>query len=96
VGDRDGTALGDEEVHVTCWLRDGAFQTLPANKSTVDIGEELYDDGPQGSAVIHGAVTLAQPDSIRFTCKSEHGDSDPDRADDMVMTAMKIGTLATP
>ena len=96
VGDRSGTALGDEEVHVRCSLRNGAFQALPASESVVDIGEELFDDGPQASATVHGAVTLASPDSIRFTCTSLHGDSEPDEADDVVMTAVKIGTLTTP
>ena len=96
VGDRDGTALGDEEVHVTCSLRNGAFQSLPANESTVDIGEELFDSGPQGTAVVHGAITLASADSVRFTCRGDHGDSDPDRADNAVLTALKIATVATP
>ena len=96
VGDRSGTALGDEEVHVRCSLRNGAFEPLPASESVVDIGEELFDDGPQASATIHGAVTLASPDSIRFTCMGLHGDSEPDEADDVVMTAVRIGTLTTP
>ena len=96
VGDRSGTALGDEEVHVRCSLRNGAFEPLPASESVVDIGEELFDDGPQASATVHGAVTLASPDSIRFTCMGLHGDSEPDEADDVVMTAVRIGTLTTP
>jgi len=96
VGDRSGTALGGEEAHVTCSLRNGAFQALPAIESTVDIGEELFDSGPEASAVVHGAITLASADSIRFTCTGRHGDSEPDEADGIVMTAMKVGTLTTP
>ena len=96
VGDRSGTALGDEEAHVSCSLRDGAFAPLSAIESTVDIGEELFDSGPEASAVVHGAITLANADSVRFTCVGRHGDSEPDEADGIVMTAMKIGTLTTP
>ena len=55
VGDRDGTARGDEEVAVDCRLRNNAFASLPLKESFVEIGEESADDGPAGTAVIHGA-----------------------------------------
>jgi len=76
--------------------RNGAFAPLPANESTVDIGDELFDSGPDASAVVHGAITLASADSIRFTCTGRHCDSEPDEADNIVMTAVKVGTIATP
>jgi hypothetical protein len=96
VGDRSGTINGDEQAHVTCSLRNGAFAPLPAIESTVDIGEELFDDGPEASAVVHGAITLASADSVRFTCTARHGDSEPDEADNVVLTALKIEALTTP
>ena len=86
---------GDEEVSVRCSLRNGAFNPLPAIDSFVDIGEES-GDGPSGSAVVHGAVTLASDDSIRFTCLSGGGDDEREEADGNVMTAVRIGTLTTP
>jgi hypothetical protein len=86
---------GDEEVSVRCFLRNGAFASLPVADSFVDIGEES-GDGPSGSAVVHGAVTLTSDDSVRFTCLSSGGDDEREEADGNVMTAVKIGTLVTP
>jgi hypothetical protein len=92
VGDRDGTALGDEEVSVRCNLRNGAFADLPVAAGFVEIGEEVFDDGPSGSIAIHGVLSLGTADTVRFTCFSRHGDSDPDQASDVTMTAVKVGT----
>jgi hypothetical protein len=96
VADDGGTIKGDEEVSVRCFLRNGAFAALPVPDSLVDIGEEVGDDGPAASAVVHGAVSLASADSVRFTCISSHGDSEPDEVSAATMTAIKVGTLSTP
>jgi hypothetical protein len=94
---RDGGGdFRDEEVSVRCSLRNGAFAVLPVPESQVDIGEELGLDGPAGNATVHGAVTLASADSVRFTCLSTDGDSDPDQALSSTLTAIKVGALHTP
>jgi len=78
---RDGGGdFRDEEVSAECLLRNGAFATLPAKESQVDIGEETQGDGPSGNAVVHGAFSLASADSVRFTCTSSGGDDEPDQA----------------
>jgi hypothetical protein len=94
--DRSGTARGDEEVAVYCRLRNGAFANLPLRESQVDIGEHSFDDGPAGTAVIHGVLSLASADTVRFTCSSTGGDSEPDEALDLTMSAVKVGTQHTP
>jgi hypothetical protein len=84
---------GDDEVHVNCLLRNGAFNVLPVHEARVDIGDGSA--APTGTATVHGLVTLANPDSVRFTCTSAFGD---DEEDDAVgtMTAIKVGTVHTP
>ena len=86
----------DDEVFVGCELRNGAFGPLPIQRSTVDIGDGSHE--PTGTAAIHGVLTLASADTVRFTCTSVDGfgDDDPDQADSATMTAMKVGTLHTP
>jgi hypothetical protein len=96
VSDDGGTIKGDEEVSVSCFLRNGAFANLPVMESLVDIGEEVGDDGPSASAVVHGALSLTSADSVRFTCLSSGGDSEPDEASHAAMSAIKIGTLTIP
>jgi hypothetical protein len=94
---RDGGGdFRDEEVSVECKLRNGANATLPVKESQVDIGEELGLDGPSGTAVVHGAITLASADSVRFTCTSTEGDDEPDQASNATLTAIRVGTLHTP
>ena len=96
VSDRSGSA-GDEEVSVVCGLRNAAFGEFPVADGFVDIGEEDADNnGPAGSAVVHGLVTLANPDTVRFTCTSLQADSDGDEAQGVSITAVKVGTLHTP
>ena len=65
-------------------------------ESEVDIGEETGHDGPAGTAVVHGAVSLSSSDSIRFTCASTGGDSEPDQAFGATLTAIKVAVLTTP
>lgn len=86
----------DEEVSVTCWLRDGAFGDLPVHAGWVDIGEESGGLGPTGAVMVHGLLTLASADTVRFTCRSSFGDSEPDQAEGATMTAVKVGTVHTP
>jgi hypothetical protein len=83
----------DEEVSVVCRLRDGASIPLPIQDSWVDIGDGTSGVGPKGTSVVHGVITLANPDTVRFTCFSEFGDSDPEQADNATMTAVKVATL---
>jgi hypothetical protein len=84
---------GDDEVHVECLLRNGAFNVLPVHSATVDIGDG--SDDPAGTATVHGVITLANPDSVRFTCTSAFGDDEDDDAIGTV-TAIKVGTVHTP
>jgi hypothetical protein len=94
---RDGGGdFRDEEVSVECLLRNGVFATLPVQESQVDIGEELGRDGPAGTAVVHGVITFASADSVRFTCTSSEGDDEPDQAFAATITAMKVGAVHTP
>jgi len=93
VGDRSGSA-GDEEAQVICRLRNGAFIPIPGvPDSGIDIGDTLSQNGPEAPAVVHGVVTFAAPDSVRFTCLGTGGDSDPDEAQEITMTAVKVGTV---
>jgi hypothetical protein len=84
----------DDEVHVSCRLRNGAFLPLPVHGATVDIGDGSGND-PEGVVTVHGVITLANPDSVRFTCTSSAGDDDEDDAI-ATMTAVKVGTVHTP
>ncbi|MBD0329755.1 MAG: hypothetical protein ICV64_06595 [Thermoleophilia bacterium] len=85
---------GDDELHVTCFLRNGAFSPLPVHNSTVDIGDG--SNHPRSTAVVHGVVTLASADNVRFTCSSHFGDGDPDQVWGATVTAVKVGTVHTP
>lgn len=97
VSDWSGGARGDEELTVRCGLRNGAFAALPVEGSEVDIGEESTDNvGPAASAVVHGLVSLASSDTVRFTCFARGGDDESDEARDVTMTAIKVGTVHTP
>lgn len=98
VRDLSGTAAGrgDEELETRCRLRDSSFADLPLPGSLVDIGEESMDNGPAASAIVHGLVALAAPNTVRFTCSARGGDSEPDEASDVTMTAIKVGTVYTP
>jgi hypothetical protein len=94
---RDGGGdFNDEEVSVRCLLRNGAFAALPLRESQVDIGEETGLDGPAGAATVHGVVSLASADSVRFTCTSSDGDGEPDQANNATLTATKVGIVHTP
>ena len=94
---RDGGGdFNDEEVSVQCLLRNGSFGTLPVGEAQVDIGDETGLDGPAGTAVVHGIVSLAAADSVRFTCTSSGGDSEEDRVLSSALTAVKVGTLHAP
>jgi hypothetical protein len=95
VGDRIGST-GDEDAHLFCRLRDGAFQPVPGVPTTdVDLSGEFLL-GPEVQTVLHGVVTLAAADTVRFTCSGSGGDTDPDQASDITMTAVKVGTVHTP
>jgi hypothetical protein len=97
VRDDSGTINGDEEVSVRCFLRNAANATLPVRDSFVDIGEAVDDDnGPAAPAVVHGAISLASPDTVKFTCTSSKGDDDAEEAEVSTMTAIKVATLHTP
>jgi len=92
VGDRIG-GTGDEDANVACELRNGAFNPVPGvPRSDTDLSGEFLL-GPEVSTVLHGVVTLAAPDTMRFTCTGSGGDSEPDQASDVTMTAVKVGTV---
>jgi hypothetical protein len=81
----------DDQVRATCSLRDGAFATLPVNGSYVDIGEG--QSTPGGTILVHGLLSLASGDNVRFTCV---GDGEANRAEKVTLTALKVGTVHTP
>lgn len=92
VGDRVGSE-GDENAHVQCLFRNGAFNAVPG---VLDVEVDLSGEfllGPEAPAVLHGVVTLAAADTLRFTCSGSGGDDDPDQASDISMTAVKVGTV---
>lgn len=86
---------GDDEVAAECKLRDGAFNDLPVQNSRVDIGDGS-ESGPRAPEVVHGVLTLAAANTVRFTCTAAGGDSEPDKAQGIVMTAVKVGAVHTP
>lgn len=81
----------DDQVRAQCRLRNGAFAALPVNGSSVDIGEG--QSTPGGTILIHGLLTLASGDNVRFTC---FGDGDANRAESVTFTAVKVGTVHAP
>jgi hypothetical protein len=84
----------DDEVAVTCFLRDAAFNLLPVHEGAVDIGEGSNES--TGVVTTHGVISLASANTVRFTCRSSFGDDDDDQADSATLTAMRVGTLHTP
>ena len=82
----------DDEVSADCKLRDVAFNDLPVRHSRVEIGDGS-DFGPKAPAVVHGVLSLAAANTVRFTCTATGGDSEPDFALGIVMTAVKVGTV---
>ncbi|HJR94925.1 MAG TPA: hypothetical protein VJ807_05765 [Gaiellaceae bacterium] len=84
----------DAEFNVICGLRNGAFGHIPVHASRVDISGESLEAA--AVATVHGVVTLASADTVRFTCNSSSGDSDPEQAESATMTAIKVGTLHAP
>jgi hypothetical protein len=97
VSDWSGGARGDEELSFECKLRNGAFADLPVEGSDVDMAGESSDNiGPASTALVHGLLSLAAADTVRFTCFARDGDDDPDEARHVTMTAMKVGTIHTP
>ena len=83
---------GTDSLLASCRLRDGAFNPLPVHSGGLDM-----TDGALGNVTamvtIHGVLTLASADTVRFTCTSGNGDGDAYGA---TMTAVKVGTLHTP
>jgi hypothetical protein len=85
---RDESGVGDDQVSASCRLRNGAFAALPVNAGYIDIGE---GQGLPGAAVVvHGLLSLASSDTVRFTC---FGEGSSNRAADVTLTAVKVGTV---
>jgi hypothetical protein len=97
--DIDGTSsgAGDEEVSVGCDLRNAANAVvLTTGGQSVDIGEAMNDQiGPAGTIALHGVITLAAADTLKFQCKAG-GDGDGDQMDGSVITAVKVGSVTFP
>lgn len=96
--DVDGTTNGDEEVSVGCDLRNAANVPLSIfGAHRVDIGEASVDDrGPSGAIVLHGVITLAAADTLKFQCIALGEDDDGDQITAPIITAIKVGTLTIP
>ena len=88
---RDESGAGDDQFSVECLLRNGAFTALPLHDSRVDVGEGQLT--PAATALVHGLLTLASGDTVRFTC---FGDGDNNKAEQVTLTAVKVGTVHTP
>jgi hypothetical protein len=88
---RDESGVGDDQFSVRCLLRNGAFAALPVNGSFVDIGEGQVLPGAM--TVVHGLLSLASSDTVRFTC---FGAGDNNKADAVTLTAVNVGTVHTP
>lgn len=96
--DIDGTTDGDEEVSVGCSLRNGANNTYPGiyGASFVDIGEAVNDqDGPAAGITLHGVITLAAADIVKFQCMASGGDSDGDEISLPILTAIRVGAVTS-
>ena len=87
VGERSGG-----EIRAYCNLRNNAFANLPVKGSGLDIGEGTEGE-PEGTVVIHGLLTLAASETVRFTCFSY---ADEGQADEVTVTAARVGTMHTP
>lgn len=81
----------DDEVAVACSLRNGAFAVLPVTESSVDIGQG--QSTPRGTILIHGLLTFTSSDTVRFTC---FGAGEDNRAEEVTLTALKVGTVHMP
>ena len=88
---RDESGAGDDQVSAVCRLRNGAFAALPVNNSSVDIGEGQVTPG--APVVVHGLLSLTSNDTVRFTC---FGEAERNRAEEVTLTAVKVGTVHTP
>ena len=88
---RDESGVGDDEVAVSCTLRNGAFAALPVNGGYVDIGEG--QGLPGATTLVHGLLSLASGDTVRFTC---FGAGENNKAEEVTLTAVKVGTVHTP
>jgi hypothetical protein len=88
---RDESGVGDDQVSVQCVLRNGAFAPLPVNGSYIDIGEGQVTPG--ATAHIHGLLSFASSDTVRFTC---FGEGENNKAEEVTLTAVKVGTVHTP
>ena len=83
----------DDEVVVSCELRNGAFDRLPVHEGAVDIGEGSSE--ATGMVTVLGVISLTNADTVRFTCFSSFGNDDDDQADRATMTAVRVGTVHT-
>jgi hypothetical protein len=88
---RDESGVGDDQVSARCRLRDGAFAALPVADGYVDIGEGQTLAG--ATVVVHGLLTLASTATVRFTCFGSGGHN---KAEEVTMTAVKVGTVHAP
>ena len=88
---RDESGVGDDQVAAHCRLRDGAFATLPVTDGFVDIGEG--QTLPGATVVVHGLVSLASTTTVRFTCFGSGGHN---KAEQVTVTALKVGTVHAP
>ena len=95
--DENGSFGGDEEVDVDCTIRNGANAVLGVGGAqSVDIGEAVDDEtGPAAAINMHGVVTLAAPDTLKFQCIAS-GDEDGDEIDGPVFTAVRVGSVTFP
>jgi hypothetical protein len=94
--DSNGSINGDEEVAVGCNLRNGANAPLPgiSGASSVDIADAVDDEsGPAAGIALHGVITLAAADTVKFQCMAHGGDEDGDEIVGPILTAIRVGTV---
>lgn len=86
---------GDEVVRVACQLRDAANVIISGSGAQlVDIADAVDEDkGPAGAIVLHGVITFAAADTLKFQCWA---DDELDEILNPVVTAIKVGSLTTP
>jgi hypothetical protein len=88
---RDESGAGDDQVLASCRLRNGAFAALPLNDGYVDIGEGQVTPG--ATVLIHGLLSFASSDALRFTC---FGEGTNNKATNVTVTALKVGAVHLP
>jgi hypothetical protein len=85
----DVAGRGTDSLFATCKLRDNAFNPLPVASGLLNITDGAIGN-VAGQVTLHGFLTLASPDTVRFTCFSGDGDGEVAYS---TMTAVKVGTV---